>query len=53
MDVRQYKKSGDYYLDYRANGRRIREIVDPNKKLAESIWYKREAEIAENKFLDK
>lgn len=53
MAVRQYKKSGDYYLDYRANGRRIREIVGPNKKLAESIWHKRQAEIAENKFLDK
>ena len=52
MGVRQYK-SGDYYLDYRFNGRRVREIVGPNKKLADTIWHKRHAEMAENKFLDK
>jgi len=52
MGVRQYK-SGKYYLDYRVNGRRIREVVGSNRRLAESVWHKREIEIVENKFLDR
>jgi integrase len=52
MGVRQYK-SGSYYLDYRFNGRRVREMVGPNKKVADTIWHKRQSEMAENKFLDK
>lgn len=53
MGIRHNKGKGFYYLDYRVNGKRIREKVGPNKKLAESIWAKRQTEIAENKFLDK
>jgi integrase len=47
-----YRKGNNWYIDYRANGRRIRERVGPNKKLAETVLSKRMVEVAEGKFLD-
>ena len=50
--VRQNKKTGDYYIDYRVHGRRVREMIGPSKKQAEQIMHKRMTEKAEGK-LDK
>ncbi len=50
MGVRQ--RDGKYYIDYYANGRRIREIVGPNKHLAELALQKKRVEVAEGRFLD-
>ncbi|MEW6170760.1 MAG: site-specific integrase [Candidatus Omnitrophota bacterium] len=47
-----YLKKGNWFIDYRANGRRKREKVGPSKVLAETIFKKRKVQIAENKFLD-
>jgi len=47
------KRGNNYYIDYRAYGRRYRETIGTNKKLAEEVLYKRLTEIAEGKFLDK
>ncbi|GEM_PF-1546001 len=47
-----YKKKTDYYIDYYANGRRIREKVGSSKTLAENVLRKRKLAIAENRFLD-
>ncbi|HVA66250.1 MAG TPA: site-specific integrase [Elusimicrobiota bacterium] len=46
------RKGENWFIDYRANGRRIREKVGPNRKLAESVLAKRKLDLAENKFLD-
>ena len=46
------KKGESWFIDYRANGRRLREKVGPSKKLAEAVLAKRKLELAENKFLD-
>ncbi|MBI5239134.1 MAG: site-specific integrase [Elusimicrobia bacterium] len=46
------KKGENWFIDYRANGRRIREKVGPSRKLAESALAKRRLELAENRFLD-
>lgn len=45
-------KDGIYGLDYRFNGRRIREQVGTSKMLAESAMSKIRTQIAENKYLD-
>lgn len=45
-------KRGDYWIDYRVNGRRYRKKVGPYKKMADDAWAKIRTEIAENKFLD-
>lgn len=50
--VYQKIKGGNWSVDYFVNGRRVREMVAPNKKLAEAILNKRLADIAENKHLD-
>jgi integrase len=48
-----YLRNGNYYIDYYLpNGNRKREMVSPDKKLAETVLYKRKVEIAEGKFLD-
>lgn len=31
------RKGDNWFIDYRANGRRIREKIGPSKKLAESV----------------
>lgn len=47
-----YLKNGNWFIDYRVNGRRKREKIGPNKTLAETVLKKRKVEIAEGKFLD-
>ena len=47
-----YKKKNDYYIDYYAEGRRIREKIGPSKTLAENVLRKRKVEVAEGKHLD-
>ena len=47
-----YKKHGNYYIDYYADGRRKREMIGPNRKLAVQVLAKRRTEIAEGRFLD-
>ena len=42
-----------YYIDYTAYGKRYRECIGPDKKLAKQVLNKRMLEIAEDKFLDK
>ena len=50
--VRQDTK-GNYFLDYYAGGRRVREWIGPNKRLAVTVMGKRRTEIAEGKHLDR
>lgn len=47
------RSKNKWYIDYRANGKRYRECVGPNKTLAKQVLSKRILEIAEGKFLDK
>ena len=47
-----YQKGSDWYIDYRAGGRRKRQKIGPSKKLAETVLRKRKVEAAENKHLD-
>ena len=47
-----YRKGIDWYIDFYVNGRRKREKIGPNKKLARNVLRKRKVEIAENRFLD-
>src|SRR3989338_804885 len=46
------QKRGNWWLDYRYNGRRYRKKVGPSKAVAKAAWAKIQIEIAENKFLD-
>ncbi len=46
------KKGENWFIDYRANGRRIREKIGPSKKLAESVLSKHKSDIAEKRFLN-
>jgi site-specific recombinase XerD len=48
-----FKKQGVYWIDYYVNGRRKRERIGPDKRLAEMVLRKRKVEIAEGKYLDK
>jgi hypothetical protein len=48
-----FKKQGVYWIDYYVNGRRKRERIGPDKRLAETVHRKRKVEIAEGKFLEK
>jgi len=47
-----YKKGKNWFIDYRVQGRRKREKIGSNKKLAERVLAKRKVQIAENRFLD-
>lgn len=48
-----FQKNKNWFLDYRLpNGKRRREKIGTNKKLALNVLAKRKAEIAEGKFLD-
>ncbi|MBF0483372.1 MAG: site-specific integrase [Candidatus Omnitrophica bacterium] len=47
-----FKRGNKWGIDFSCNGRRIREVVAPNKAIAETILKKRLVDIAENKFLD-
>ncbi|MDP7385008.1 MAG: tyrosine-type recombinase/integrase [Nitrospinota bacterium] len=44
---------GNYFLDYYLGGRRVREWIGPNKRLAVTVMGKRRTEIAEGKHLDR
>lgn len=46
------KRGNTWYVDYYCNGRRYREAVGPNRKVAERILEKRLVAIAEGRFLD-
>jgi integrase len=46
------KIEDNYYIDYYANGRRIREMIGTSKTLAETVLKKRKVEVAEGKHLD-
>jgi integrase len=50
MAIRRRRKN--YYIDYYANGKRIRETIGTSKVLAENTLHKRKLAIAENRFLD-
>ncbi|MDD5269766.1 MAG: site-specific integrase [Candidatus Omnitrophica bacterium] len=45
-------KRGNWWIDYRVNGKRHRKKIGPNKTLAENIFAKTKAQIVENKYLD-
>ena len=48
-----FKKQGVYWIDYYVSGRRRRERIGPDKRLAETVLQKRKVAIAEGKYLDK
>jgi hypothetical protein len=48
-----FKKQGVYWIDYYVSGRRKRERIGPDKRLAETVLKKRKVEIAEGKFLER
>lgn len=50
--ARVFKRGSKWGIDYAAHGRRIREIVAPNKAMAEIALKKKLVLIAENKFLE-
>ena len=52
---RKQKSDGswDWYIDYRFQGRRIRERIGPNRAQAGLVLQKRRVEIAEGRFLEK
>ena len=50
MAIYKKKNTNTWYVDYYYEGRRIREAVGPNKKLAEKVLTIRKAEIARGKF---
>jgi len=52
MGVYRSKKDEHYYIDYYVDGRRKREKISKNRKLAENVLAKRKVEIAEGKYLD-
>ena len=47
-----YLKGNTYYIDYYADGKRKRECIGPDKRLAETVLKKRKVEIAEGRYLD-
>lgn len=49
---RLYKRSKVWYIDYSVFGKRQRERIGANKKLAENVLKKKELEIVENRYLD-
>jgi hypothetical protein len=53
VTIAVFKKRGVYWIDYYVNGRRKRERIVPDKRLAEIVLRKRKVEIAEGKFLER
>src|SRR5574341_1991298 len=47
-----FKKGDIWYVDYYIDGRRKREAVGTNRKMAERVLAKRKVQIAENRYLD-
>ncbi len=48
-----FQKQGVWWIDYYVTGKRKREKIGPNKRLAQTVLEKRKVQIAENKYLDK
>lgn len=46
-------RNGNWYIDYSAHGKRYRECIGVDKKVAQQTLHKRLTEIAEDRFLDK
>jgi integrase len=46
------KRGNIWYIDYYCGGKRYREAIGQNRKVAESVLAKRKADIAEGRFLD-
>ena len=44
--MRVFKKQGVYWIDYYVSGRRKRERIGPDKRLAETVLRQRTVEIA-------
>jgi hypothetical protein len=53
MAMGVFKKQGVFWIDYYVTGRRKRERIGPDKRLAKTALRKRKVEIAEGKWLDK
>lgn len=47
-----FKKNKSWFIDYYYKGKRKREKIGPNRKLAEAVLSKRKLEIAENRYLN-
>ena len=47
-----FKRGSTWYIDFYVNGRRVREKIGPNRKLAETILAKRKIQATENRYLD-
>jgi len=45
-----YKRGDTYWIDFRADGRRVRESVGPIKRLAEEAYHKRMTEVLDGRF---
>ena len=45
-----YRRKGRYYIDYSVNGKRVREVVGPSKKVAEAALKSRLGEVAQGRF---
>jgi len=53
MKVKGVRKRGSkYFIDYRADGKRVREVVGTSKKQAELLLSKRKVEVVENRHFD-
>lgn len=47
-----YRRGKNWHIDFYAYGRRVRQKIGPNKKLAEKILLKLKTAVIENKYLD-
>jgi len=47
-----YKRGDNWWIDFYASGKRVREKIGPIKKLAENALAKRRTEVVENKYFD-
>ena len=47
-----FLKRGNWWIDYYADGRRVRRMIGPNKTLALNVLRKRKVEVAEKRFLN-
>ena len=47
------QEQGQWWIDYYINGKRKREKIGPDRRLAQTVLKKRKVQIAENRYLDK
>jgi integrase len=47
-----YRRTENWYIDFYANGQRVRQRIGPSRKLAEKILNKVKTTVIENKYLD-